>query len=328
MIAALLAAGCDVEWGGARIGLETPPPRETAADTGEAADPEADRLPALPAPPLLYAVRYGPGDRARVTPVARLEDGAPAPLDWPEDPPPAWRDRFTARFLAPGTQLPLYSSGRRLGSVILEEVDEPVNASCPGVAAARILVPPAAPVPDWSFAHGTTDDAPLPSYVPAGETTRRMRTFGPVLAERILQEAGEDRPYLARPAEIVPVPLPGDSVPAMAASYLVRDSLAAVPPPERGTSSSLFFVARYAERSGYVPVWSRVARYADAADKEAFGHLDWLPMPGPDLEILRRFTAENERLAAAVVDLAEREGEVVWVEGDGCPLFGRLGGSG
>ena len=328
MIAALLVGGCEVDWGGARIGLETPPPRVTAADTGEAADPEAERLPPLPARPLLYAVRAGPGERPRVTPVAGLEAGVPAPFDWPEDPPPAWRDRFTGRFLAPGTELPLFSSGRRLGSVILEEVDEPVNASCPGVAAARLLLPPAAPVPAWSFAHRATADSLLPSYAPVGETTRRMRTFGPILAERLLGEAGEDRPYLARPAEIVPVPLAGDSVPAMAASYLIRDSLGAVPPPEQGSSSSLFFLARFAAGSGYVPVWSRVERYADAAGKEAFRHLDWLPMPGPDLQLLRRFTAETERLAAARVDLAERRGEVVWMEGDGCPLFGRLGGDG
>lgn len=323
--AAFLAVGCDVEWGGARLSLETPPPRTTPGDTAASAGPEAERLPPLPSAPLLYAVRATPEGRARVTPVARLADGAPAGFDWPEDPPAAWTERFSEVFLAPGTELPLYSRGRRLGSVILEDLERPVNATCPGVAAARIILPPRAAVPDWSFAHASAGDAPLPAAVAVGEADRRMRTFGPILAERLLREAGEERPYLAQPAEIVPVPLPGDTVPGMAATYLVADTLAPVP-PTGGAASSLFVVARYVEGSGYVPVWSRVERYGSAAEKEVFAHLDWLPMPGPDLHVLRRVTAETERLSAALVEPAEGRGEVVWVEGDRCPAFERLGG--
>lgn len=325
VLAAGLLTGCDVEWGGAHLSLETPPARDTAGEEEER--PEAERLPPMPAPPLLYVVRSAPGGGARAMPIARLEEGSPAPLGWPDDPPEAWLERFTADFLAPGTELPLYSRGRRLGSVILDAVDEPVNAGCPAVASARLLVPPGAPVPPWSFAHAAGSGTRLPGFTGTGEPTRRMLTFGPILAERLFRGAGEDRPYLATPAEIVPVPLPRDTVPAMAATYMIRDTLAAVAPPE-GSSASLFFVARHREGSGYEPVWSRVERYGAPSGKTAFAHLDWLTMEGPDLEVLRRVTADGEGLAIARVEPDADEGEVAWVEGDRCPALGRLGGGG
>lgn len=313
-----------MEWGSARLALETPPPRDTAAE--DDTTPETAGLPPLPSEPLLYAVRGVPGGGARAMPIARLVDGGAASLGWPDDPPGAWLDRFQAAFLAPGTELPLYSRGRRLGSVILEETDEPGNARCPAVAGARLIVPPGAPVPAWSFAHASDTASRLPESPGPLATTNRMRTFGPILAERLLEAAGEGRPYLAAPAEIVPVPLPGDSVPAMAATYLVRDTLAAVPPPGGG-SSSLFFLARWVE-NGYEPVWSRVERYDDAAGKLAFAHVDWLPVDGADLEVLRRVTATGERLAVARVEPDAGEGEVAWVEGDRCPALQRLAGGG
>ncbi len=324
LAAALLVGAFDMEWGGARLALETPPARDTAGE--EEASPEVERLPPLPEPPLLYAVRSVPGGGARVTPVARLEDGAPASLGWPDDPPDAWLERFREAFLEAGTELPLYARGRRLGSVILEASGEPVNARCPGVAGARLLLPPDAPAPSWSFAHAEDSAPGLPDHAAAGEATRRMQTFGPILTERLFEQAGEGRAYLAAPAEIVPVPLPGDTVPAMAATYLIRDTLAPVPPPE-GSSASLFFVARW-EAGSYVPVWSSVERYREASGKVVLSHLDWLPAEGSDLEVLRRTTSDAERLAVARVDLDGGEGEVAWVEGDRCPILERLAGGG
>lgn len=324
LAAALLVGACDVEWGGARLALETPPARDTADE--EEASPEVERLPPLPEPPLLYAVRSSSGGGARVTPIARLEDGAPASLGWPDDPPEAWLERFRAAFLEPGTELPLYARGRRLGSVILEAAVEPVNARCPGVAGARLLLPPDAPAPSWAFAHAADGAPGLPEHAAVGEATQRMQTFGPILTERLFEQAGEGRAYLAAPAEMVPVPLPGDTVPAMAATYLIRDTLAPVPPPG-GSSASLFFVARW-ESGNYVPVWSSVERYGEASGKVALAHLEWLPAPGSDLEVLRRVTADAERLAVARVDLETGEGEVTWVEGDRCPALERLAGGG
>lgn len=327
LLAALSAAGCDFEWGGARVALETPPAREDTAASSSEATP--DSLPPLPEGPLLYAVRRAPqGSGALVTPVARLEGGRPAALEWPADPPAAWRDEFRARFLHPGLELPLYSGGRWLGSVIMEAVGEPVNARCPGSARARLLLPPGARVPPWSFAGGSVPAGLLPeeAAVPA-EPDRRMLTFGPILAERLLRDAGEDRPYLARPAELAPVPMPGDTLPGMAATYLIGDTLAPAPPASP-PATSLFFVAAYREGSGYVPIWSVVESYSEAPAKVVFAHLDWIPGTGegPDLEILRRVSATDVRLAAAEVDPGSREGRVVWTEGETCRAVARLPG--
>lgn len=317
------ATACDFEWGGAHLSLETPPSRDTAAAEVE---PRADSLPPLPEGPLLYAVRPAPqGGGVSVTPIARFAEGRPAPLGWPSDPPATWRERFRESFLRPGLELPLYARGRRLGSVIMESVGEPVNAGCPSVARARLLLPPGAVLPSWSFARGDAAADPLPEAVAPGEPSQRMLTFGPILAERLLRSAGEERPYLARPAELSAVLLPGDTVPAMAATYLIGDTLAPVP-PTASPSTSLFFLAGYREGSGYVSVWSVTESYSEPSRKVAFSHLDWLPEGGTarGVELLLRVSDSDVRLAAAEVDREEREGSVVWVEGEACPAAARL----
>lgn len=325
VLALLAASACDAEWGGAEVGLETPPPA-TVADTAgaEPADPE---LPALPEGPLLHAVATRPDGRAVVVPAARMTPPGPAALDLPDDPPDRWWTLFTDSLAAAGTELPLYTTGRRIGTVVLGPPRAPVEEGCPPPVEGRLLLRPGTSPPDVAFAWGRADGSsppPEPPLRPA--STRRLRVFGPILAERLLGEAGVERAFLARRAALRPVAFTGDTAAGMAATYLIADTLAPEPPGP-GTSSSLFFLARHDPSDGYVPVWSRTTTYADTAGKDVLSHLDWLPARDGRVEILLRTDARTTRLAAARTEAPGASGEVTWTASRRCRVLEALGTS-
>lgn len=312
LLAAAVGA-CDMEWGGAELSLDRPP---TPEDTATVPDTAARDLPALPASPLLYRVESDGAGDARVTPMAAIRAGGLDTLALPEDAPRPWWDRFDSTFLAPGRELELHAAGTRAGSVILTSVADSSGPRCPGSAAARLLLPPGRPVPRTAFAIplSTSGAGPAPG-APAPEPTSRQKVFGPILAERLLEEAGVDRHYLAQNVDLHSVDL-GDTLPAMAATYLISDSLA--PGPPGGNSVSLFFMARPAE-DGYAPEWSRVVRYDDATGKEAYRHVESLRLGDGRVDLLRRYEGSGSRLAAAWVPEGQEEREILWTESAVCP---------
>lgn len=322
LAAALVLTACEAEWGGAEVGLETP--ASAARADSLRAEQEADTLPSLPRGPLLFAVRLAPDGRARVAAVARLGPDGPTDMEWLADASDAWRQAFVDSLQAPGARLPLYARSVRLGTLVLEDVEVEGDAACPPVSRGRVLVPPGVEAPPVAFAW-PDEAAPPPRAIPAPVSTSRLRTFGPIMAERLLQQNGVERAFLARPADLQPVAFPGDTAAGMAATYLVADTLAPVP-STAGSSTSLFFLARFDRTEGYVSEWTRVARYDSTGGKDILVHLAAIPSDGGRLEMLRRVQADGERLAAA--RLGPGGGEIVWTGGTGCPAVPAPPGSG
>lgn len=319
LIAAALLSACDVQWGGARVRLEVPapPPRP-----GSAGEPAAISIPALPRPPLLYLARLEPDGSARAIPAARLGPEGVEPLGWPDQPPEVFRDRFAAAFQAPGAELPLLSEGGRAGTLILGEQRSPVNAGCPRVSRGRAHLAPGGRVPEWAFARTPEAGGGPAGSVTGPATNSRLRTFAPILAERLLREAGVARPFLARRVDLRAVTFPGDTAPGMAATYVIGDSLA-VGPPLSGPSASLFFLARFDRSQGFVPVWTRVRSYEGAAGKEVLAWLGWIRTGAGPTHFVRRVTAHEARIAALRPESASDE--LVWVEPGACPALRGLG---
>lgn len=319
-VAAALA-GCDVAWGGASVELEDPAPADTAAE-GEASGPEP--LPDLPDGPLLYVSRLDSAGGARAAPAARLSGGELQALDWPEDPPSAWLDRFDSTFQRPGVELPLLAHGGRAGSLVLDDRRTPAGGGCPPIAGGEALLPAGQGPPEFAFALSPRDTAAGHDLARGPTaTTSRIRTFAPILAERILGDTGVEQTFLARQVHLRAVAMPGDTAPGMAATFLIRDSLAASPPPS-GTSTSLFYLARFDRSEGYVPVWTRIRRYESGEGKEILTHLGWISAGGRPLHLVRRITPDGARLAAFRVDGGAGAGELAWVEPDGCPALEAL----
>lgn len=320
---ALACAACEVEWGGGRLALEDPsPPEPEPVVEGEAPPPP------LPEAPLLYVVRLRPNGRALVAPTARITSDSTgsiglASLDLPSPIDDEYRQRFAHAFFTAGSELAFIGSGKRIGSLVLEE---PANApaGCLAAAAAQALLPPGAYLPAIGF--GVPLDLAPAAVERASprDPTNRMVTFGPVLAEQLLRASGEVRPFLARRMALEAI-ASEDTVAAMAATYLINDSLAVGPPARE--ASSLFFLARYEATRGFVPVWREVRSYRTADEKEAFAYLDWLELQGVRFDFLRGFDGSSERLSAsrAPEDWRERlalaDRELEWTETSACPVL-------
>lgn len=146
-----------------------------------------------------------------------------------------------------------------------------------------------------------------------------MGVAGPVLAERLI---GEERGFLARRKSLTPVELVGDTMTAMAATWLVADSLAPVPPGSNAVS--LFFLARFEPGQGFIPIWQEVRRYDDPEDKEAFEYVDWIRLGEHRLDFVRRYDATSVGLAASIT-AGDEDRSIDWREDPVCRPLERLG---
>lgn len=307
----VLLAACEADWGGAELTLEQPP---SPRDTVEAPEEDEAGAPPLPEPPVLYRVEADEDGSARVSPLALVRDGELRDLPSPSD-AEGWWSRFDSVFLPAGQDLPLLAGGARLGTVVLSGIVDGSSPGCPGTASGELLLPPGLQPPASGYAVSSgAGPGGLPARPVGSETTERQRTFAPILAERLMREAGVERHYLAREADLRPAAL-GDSVPGFAATFLIADSLAAGPP--EGRAVSLLYLARPHPSDGYVPEWSLVHRYETAGEKAAYRYVETLPLADRRIDVLRRYEGGGSRLAAAWEVDGDRR--VRWSSPDFCP---------
>lgn len=322
MAAVVAAAGCQVDWGGGRIALENPAPPPDTTGTAEALEPT--QLP-LPSGPHLFAVSLRTGGDARLVPVAAIRDVdgdlSLEPIPFPDAEDPTFRARFDSVFLADGRELHLLARGRRLGSLVVTGDAAPGATGCPSVGSGRALLVPGQDLPPMAFAVPVGIAGPsAPLRVAPVPETNSMNVAGPVLAERMI---GEERGFLARRRSLTAVELPGDTLAAMAATWLVADSLAAVPPLGEN-AVSLFFLARFEPVEGFIPIWEEIRRYDDPADKEAFEFVDWIRLGAHRLDFVRRYDASAVALAASIT-APDEDRQISWIEGPECRTLERLG---
>lgn len=320
LVCGLAAAGCEVAWGGGQIALEdpAPPPDTTAA---EALEPE--QIP-LPDGPFLHLVRLRADGSARSAVLARFAPGGEerlSAIEIVEGDDPTFRARFDSAFYAPGTELDLFARGGRIGTLALEGSVGAGAAGCPSAAAGTALLVPGQDAPEWAFAlRPDAVEADAPRRIAALPVVRSMSVASPVLAERLI---GGDRAFLAQRVALGAVRLRGDTLPGMVATYLIADSLAGGPPGDDAVS--LFFMARFEPTEGYIPIWEEVRRYDGPEAKEAYEHLEWMPVLEGRLDAVRRYGGDGVRVALSLSAGGE-EPEISWVEPEGCATPGLLEG--
>ena len=309
------AGACDVDWAGARIGIEEPAGGPSADDDTAAAEAEIP-LPPLPRGPILYYVRVTPSGDALAAPAARVgSDGRLLDLALPDTMPEAWRARFDSAFYPSGRELALHSASRRAGSLVLSGSRSP-DASCPPVAEGQVFLAPGAPVPDEALALPAGTWAAEPGPGVRAEPDDRIRVFAPILAERLLGERGVERAFLAQLMDLAAVPFPESERTGMAASYLIGDTLAPTPPAD--SAVSLFYLARYSAEEGYIPQWVRLHRYDAGGGKRAYAYVAAADGPDGRVHFLRLFDESSVRLTALWPDSAGSPGEIAWSAADRC----------
>ena len=304
-------AACEVEWGGAQMALEDPAPVEEVEEV-----PEEEVIVPLPPGPLLFRVRVADDGTATAVPIARMSDSLPVDMELPEEFDSDFRSRFDSAFLAPGTELALVADGRRIGSILLGDQRTTWGGTCPSAVNATTLLASGQQLPVSGFALPLDMVAASPGASNPVEPDRRMRTYGPVLTENILEQRGYDRAYLAQRAVLETVSYASDAGPALVATYLVNDSLSTS--WTEGRSVSLFFMARFDPSRGYYPVWHEYRRYRSAADREVFTYEDWIHMPSGRLDFIERYGDGDIRLAASLEREDAGKREIDWLESERC----------
>ena len=303
-----------MEWGGAEFRLENPAPEEPPEPEvgSEAAVPPTP----LPDGPLLFAVRIDPSSGAsRATPISRFDVDGLEPVAVPDNPDESWQPRFAERFLPAGREFELHSSGRRIGSLVLDgEVTAP-RSGCLPVATGRSLVPAGSSAPRLAFAFERDSLAGDPERYVSFEADNRMRTFGPILAEQLLRSRGENRPYLAQRVALDAVAWPGDANPAFAATYLISDDLEG--PAPTGNAVSLFYLARFDPQRGYYPVWSEFRRYEGGSGKEIYTYVDAVEGPSGRIDFVEMRDGSGVRRLAGSRATEDERG-LDWIEGSDC----------
>ncbi len=304
-------AGCDnVEWGGAEVRLQPPPPVERAPeDTTVAADPEAAPLPPLPEGPILF---LGSRSGARVTlrPVAELRGDTLLPLLLEEE-NEGFLEHLAATRLGPGSEFTLLAGGARVGTLVADEyavTSEPCRASLAvsGLAEltqaasshTRFLALERARTPTAATAHG--------GYVPdqpgslEGDASLN-------LASRVImrEEAYWPDNLTAARAELHRIPLAEGEGTGVAATFLFRDRLAVEPSASPAVAYSLFVLGRSSE-AGHALEWDwyREVEQDGKGAPRYFESADWDGDGSP--EILLELLGVDTRWVVALDRRGER----------------------
>lgn len=302
-------AGCDnVEWAGAEVSLQPPPPVERSPeDTAAAADPEARPLPPLPEGPLLFVgTRSGP--RVALRPVAEVRGDTLVPLLFDEEHEGFLEHLVQAR-LGPGTEFTLYAGGARVGTVLADD-----HEIAPDACRARATVSGVAELTQAASGHTRFLALERASSTPVGHEGFVADQPGSDEAETSLNLASRvimreetywpDNLTAAR-AELHRIPLAGREGSGVAATFLFRDRLAVEPSESPAVAYSLFVLGQGTEAGNTLDWdWFReveqegkgAPRYIESADWDGDG----------EPEILLELLGDEARWVVALDRRGER----------------------
>ncbi len=302
------AAGCDnVDWGGAEVRLQPPPPVETPeVDSLAAESPEGPPPPPLPTGPVLY---MGTRSDARVTlrPVAELRGDTLLPLS-NEDEAPGFAEHFRATRLRPGTEFLLFAGGSRVGTLVADTSDV-VTGTCtvhPTVSGTPELLLQASGATRFLALRRTDGAVPGHAGYVADRETEEARRGSLNLASRVIMREDAYWPDdLGRArADLHVVPTPDSAGVGVAATFMFRDELAVAPSPTPVAYSLFVLGSAHGESFQLAYDWYQVEGEGGKKAARWFGAADW-DGDGQN-EILLEVLGEDTRWVAA---LDRRDGD-------------------
>lgn len=303
------AAGCDnVEWGGAEVHLQPPPPVERPAeDTLPAVSDEDAPPPPLPEGPVLYMGQRS-GARVTLRPVAELRGDTLIPL-LDDDAAPGFLEHFRAQRHGAGAEFTLFAGGARVGTLVADTSSITADACRPRVTVSGLaeLIQPASGATRFlalsrDAAEGRGHGGFVADAPGADEAAVSLN-----LASRVImrEEAywpdnlGQARAALHR------IPLAGSSEPGIAATFLFRDRLAVEAPASGQVAYSLFVLGSGGEAGNTLAWdWYREAEPDGKAAADYYESADW--DGDGDAEILLEVLGSDTRWVAALDRRGER----------------------
>jgi hypothetical protein len=309
------ASGCDnVDWGGAEIRLQGPPPALVGAPPDTApAEPERV-VEEVPIGPVLYMAERD-DDGISMIPVGPILVDSLGSFPSETD-QPGYRARFVRELVPLGSEFVLFSEGVRVGNMTVESVatDDTFCVARPRARGVVELIPEAADQRRFlALPRAYAQDVKRrPFRVAEMDQPQREATLS--LPAGVLAQLGAEQPsnllntrfdmHAFRPA--------GEDPPLFAVTHLVRDRLQIERPPP--SASSLFLIG-VPSGSGYRAgfVWHReVARQGKGAPF-FFEQMDW--DKDGQAEVLLEVLGERTRWLAAV---DQKAGQWTLVHEDPC----------
>lgn len=259
LLIALAFSGCDsVIWGGADVQIVPPPPPASSIEIEADATVFAEF--GLPTGPVLFHLKEGEGG-TQLIPIAEVGVGAIRAIRRPAGvSPQAFEDRFRQTVLPIGAQFEVFRRGSRVGTFVAQ-ANGPVTAcGVPTVTGNVTVVAAAVDAGEYLGFRQGLSPAVRGEFSPP-QITGSIRTYASIVAERLILAVGLPRPRTwpgaQRDLQAIEI-LPGGH-PEMAATYLVGDDLAVGPGNPEGYS--VFYIADFETRRGYMPVYSEVHDY-------------------------------------------------------------------
>lgn len=259
MVILALTAGCDnVEWGGASVALQPPPPAtvgaELAGDTLVGDAPDAPPPPPLPTGPVLHAGSRS-GNTLTLHPLFEFRGDTITSLPDEAD-VPGFNAHFAATLLARGTEFVLFADGVRVGTLVADSsgVGEGWCRPTPWVTGVPELIPAAATA---------TRFLALPRSAVLGQWPHATGAFPTVGAahrdaSRLLGQTAIMRQEALWPddltqarADLALTRLAPDAPPTVAATFMFRDRLA-VEDPDNPAAYSLFVLGTQREDNRFL----------------------------------------------------------------------------
>lgn len=300
LVIVIAASGCDnVEWGGADVRLQRPPPSAVGAaeDSAQAEDTAAFRLPRGPV--LYMAERADSLSPVSVVPVGEIRGDSLLPFP-SESQAPGYRATYAREIMGEGHDYVLFAGGTRVGRMVTREVvtDESFCTPRPAARGVVELVPEARDVRRFlalatpegeAFDHGP--------YQAVG-VDRARRIFSLNTAADLIPQVGARWPTSLEAAQgdLQALAL-GEGTPAFASTFLFRDEMDTSPAEP---SSWAMFVLGILQGEEWTPayVWYREAGREGKGAARYFERLDW-DRDGSQ-EILLEVLGDGARWAAAV----------------------------
>lgn len=286
-------AGCDnVEWGGASVQIVAPPP--PGGGEVEAPPPGAVAGLGMPTGPVLFHLIRTEGGTGQLLPVAELGRDSLRTLRRPSGvAPEAYEQRFRDAVMEAGAQFVLFRSGAQVGTFTVTGPGPLNTCGVPTAVGQFNTVAAAAGEGEFlAFRKGLAPDV-VGEYSPP-QVDGTIRRYASLVAERLVLQNGLQRPRswpgAQRDLQALDVIRGGHA--EMAATYLVGDNLSVGRADPEGYS--VFYVAEYAQRTGYTPFYTEVRDY-DRTGKGApmaVDHLNWNEQG--ESEILVRILGERE----------------------------------
>jgi hypothetical protein len=274
ILTGLSACDNNVQWGGAEVRIVKPPPPEGSVQVTPSPEDQTDL--GLPRGTVIFHVVRAAG-QDRIVPVAEVSGDSLRSLHVPAGvSPQAYQQRFMQAVLPASTQFTLFRRGARVGTFTLSAAGAPTTCGIPtGVGQATTVAAAAGDQEFLAFRKGLEPDvtgefAPPPVDGP-------MRRYAPLVAERLVLQAGLPRPgsWPHAQRDLQALDLIAGGNPEMGTTFLSGDNLAVGPPDKDGWS--VFYLAAYEQRTGYNPVYSEVTDYRKSPKRapRVVDYLNW-----------------------------------------------------